>query len=167
MNFPAANRDPKVFEAPDVKSSWTARRTRTSPRRWYPPLRWLQPGAHGDEGFDRGIPEVDPGLRAGGSGGGDVGRRAGPRATPDGHGIGQHALDEAKRSPSTARGPGAQPLLRDGAGHVQGRRVRLHAAGRRPAGGRNRSNWRSARSRTAPSGRSRSSKETSRRTTFT
>ena len=34
-------------------------------RRRYPPLRRLQPGAHGDAGCDRGVPGDDPRVRAG------------------------------------------------------------------------------------------------------
>ena len=82
LSFPAANRDPGRVRA----CRRSHHRPRGQPpcrvRRRDPPLRRLQPGAHGDAGRDRGVPGDDPRVRAGRSPRGHVGRRSSPR-TPE------------------------------------------------------------------------------------
>ena len=78
LSFPAANRDPEIFENPEEviidrqKNRHVA--FGSGVHRW----RRIQPGPHGDAGRDRGHPRDDPRIRTVRPRSGDLGRRPGP-----------------------------------------------------------------------------------------
>ena len=62
LSFPAANRDPAVFPGCRQGGARPQGKPPCRLRPRHPPLRRLQPRAHGDGGRARGMAEADPGF---------------------------------------------------------------------------------------------------------
>ena len=63
LSFPAANRDPAMFPDADKVDHRPQGEPSRRLRPRHPPLRRLQPGAHGDDGGGGGVPEAHPGVQ--------------------------------------------------------------------------------------------------------
>ncbi len=87
MNFPAANRDPEVFDRPRRGDARPGGEPPPGLRRRHPPLRRLEPGPHGAAGGGRGMAQAHPRVPPRRRCRGHLGRRPGPRPPHDAGGV--------------------------------------------------------------------------------